>query len=296
MLALLHALGDPVGRTDFQKLLFLYSQEQSVSAPTDTVWHEFIPYRFGAFSFTCDADLCRLRRHGLLHESERWHLTEKGRRIGAAYQNRTVHKFACRYKGKRGNRLIKETYRRFPYYATRSEKTEDLLKNEPAALQRIRRAKPYAAGPSLLTIGYESRTLEGYLNLLLRSNVTILCDVRHNPISRKYGFSKSMLVQTCSKLDLRYEHFPELGIESQDRRGLETQKEFRSLFRTYTKRILESQGSALAEIQAWLCAGETVALTCYELDPSQCHRHCIATALESIPKKPKEQIYTVSHL
>ncbi|WP_348602891.1 DUF488 family protein [Bartonella tribocorum] len=42
------------------------------------------------------------------------------------------------------------------------------------------------------TIGYEGKSLENYLNCLLENNIKILCDVRKNPISRKYGFSKRL--------------------------------------------------------------------------------------------------------
>lgn len=40
------------------------------------------------------------------------------------------------------------------------------------------------------------------------------------------------------------------------------------------------QGGALEKILAWLRSGESVALTCYEREAGQCHRHCIAATLE----------------
>ena len=40
-----------VGNLDFQKLLFLYCQEPDSGSP-----YEFVPYKFGAFSFTSYAD------------------------------------------------------------------------------------------------------------------------------------------------------------------------------------------------------------------------------------------------
>ena len=43
----------------------------------------------------------------------------------------------------------------------------------------------------LFTVGYEGRTLDAYLDLLIRNNVKILCDVRKNPFSMKYGFSRN---------------------------------------------------------------------------------------------------------
>ena len=51
LLALLDALGGEVAVLDFQKLLFLYTREFE-TVPS----FEFVPYRFGCFSFTSYAD------------------------------------------------------------------------------------------------------------------------------------------------------------------------------------------------------------------------------------------------
>ena len=65
LLELLDALNEPVGSTDFQKLLFLYTRE---GEPTPS--YEFVPYRFGCFSFTSYADKRRLVEQELI-ENER---------------------------------------------------------------------------------------------------------------------------------------------------------------------------------------------------------------------------------
>lgn len=187
--------------------------------------------------------------------------------------------FAHRYRGLRGNALIAETYRRYPYYAVRSEIAKRVLRNDRPALDRIESARPEGTPSRLLTIGYEGRTLESYLNTLLLEGVTLLCDVRRNAISRKYGFSKNTLARACAGVGIRYEHLPELGIESRLRQGLETAADFKALFRTYEQRILPVRVAALEKIRAWLRFGESVALTCYEREAGQCHRHCIAAAL-----------------
>jgi uncharacterized protein (DUF488 family) len=135
----------------------------------------------------------------------------------------------------------------------------------------------------LLTIGYEGKSLENYLNLLLRASVTVLCDVRRNPLSRKYGFAKSTLRQACDGVGIRYEHLPELGIDSAERRELNTQADYDALFAVYERESLPHQAAALAKIRGWIKAdGERVALTCYEAEPCQCHRHCVAEALERL--------------
>jgi hypothetical protein len=276
MLALLHAVGGHAGNLDFQKLLFLYCQESGVTPP-----YEFVPYKFGAFSFTSYADRRKLIERGLLADDEQhWALTDAGRKALGRAETERLTSFTRTLHGTRGDALVAETYRRFPYYATRSEIAERVLHGDGAALARIEAARPAVKAAAVSTIGYEGRTLESYLNELLRSGVTLLCDVRRNPISRKYGFSKSTLEKGCEGVGIRYEHVPELGIASDQRQGLETQADYDALFAEYERDSLPLQGAALAKIRAWIRAGERVALTCYERMPSQCHRHCVAEALE----------------
>ena len=297
LLALLEALGGNVGNLDFQKLLFLYCQELFPTGQANL--YEFVPYRYGAFSFTCYADRRRLIDYGLLVDDDnRWVLTEQGKRIAGESQDGFMRKFAHRYHGLRGDPLIAETYRRYPYYAIRSDTAERMLEDDGVALRRIRDARPRRAPARLSTIGYEGRTLEGYLNKLLRSSVTLLCDVRRNAFSRKYGFSKTTLAGACDGVGIRYEHLPELGVESRFRQGLETQADFDALFKMYERRILPRRDDALAKIRAWLQSGESVALTCYEREAGQCHRHCVAAELErmlyreglSDPPVPSRQV------
>jgi uncharacterized protein (DUF488 family) len=115
--------------------------------------------------------------------------------------------------------------------------------------------------------------------------VTLLCDVRRNPLSRKYGFSKSTLSKACEGVGIRYEHLPELGIDSEERRNLNTQADYDALFAEYERKSLPRQTQALATIREWVQGGERVALTCFERLPHQCHRHCVAKALAQLTGK-----------
>ena len=272
-LALLDALGGSVPRLDFQKLLFLYCQELDGSAP-----YEFVPYRYGAFSFTSYADRRRLIAHGLLADAPDWRLTSEGR--GIAHRERDMHVSTfARCNRLRGDALVAASYRRFPYYAIRSEMATHLLRDDQATSRRVDAARPRTIPGSLFTIGYQRRTLDGYLNVLIRRGVTLLCDVRRNPISRKYGFSKSTLSSSCLGVGIRYEHLPDLGISSSHRRRLRTQSDYDGLFAAYRRQSLPAQGAELARIARWLRSGESVALTCFERLPEQCHRYCVADAL-----------------
>lgn len=276
LLTMLDALHAPVSNLDFQKLLFLYTKECE-KGPS----YEFVPYKFGGFSFTSYADKRRMMEAGLLVQNDQqWELTETGRKEARkdAVQPLVVAGFCRRNKSLRGNALIAEQYRKFPYYATRSEILTSVL-TDAESRKRVAEARPPKAKSGLATIGYEGRSLEAYLNLLLKNSVTVLCDVRRNPLSRKYGFSKSTLSKACEGVGIRYEHLPELGIDSEERRDLKTQADYDTLFATYERKSLPQQKAALTKIRSWVEAGERVALTCYELLPEQCHRHCVAEAL-----------------
>lgn len=275
LLQLLDALGGTAGKLDFQKLLFLYCQEQPSSAPYD-----FVPYKYGAFSFTSYADCRKLVAHGLIADDEGWRITDAGRKIIGRTQDMQLAAFARSHR-LRGDDLVADTYRRFPFFATRSEIAERVLKGDDAALARIEAVRAARSKAALHTIGYEGHSVESYLNELLKSGITILCDVRRNPISRKYGFSKNTLARTCENVGIRYEHLPELGIASEQRQGLDTQADYDALFADYERTWLPKQGAAIEKIRAWVGEKERVALTCYERQPNQCHRHCVAEALES---------------
>ena len=291
LLWLLDAIGGDVSNTDFQKLLFLYCKEHSVHTATEghRGLYDFVPYRYGAFSFTCYADRRRLAEWGLIaDDDQKWDLTEDGSNVARQLENSSIRAFANRYRSLRGDALVADTYRRFPYYAIHSEIAGQVLQHDWATLDRIESARPETKPSRFFTIGYEGRTLESYLNLLIREGATLLCDVRRNAISRKYGFSKTTLDRACSGVGIRYEHLPELGIESRRRRGLKTEAEFKNLFESYRQAILPFQGDALEKIRAWLRSGESVALTCFELEAGLCHRHCVADALEEITNQVQQ--------
>lgn len=131
----------------------------------------------------------------------------------------------------------------------------------------------------IFTVGYRGHTQMSFLDCLKAHEITLLCDVRRNPISRKKGFSKNTLALGCKSVGIRYEHLPELGIASEKRKHLATQEDYDALFDDYKRTWLPKQGVALSKIQAWLDSGEYVALTCFEHLPNQCHRHCVAEAL-----------------
>ncbi len=133
LLQLLSAFGGSVGMLDFQKLLFLFCQEAASGTPYD-----FVPYKFGAFSFTSYADRRKLIERGFLEDDEhRWTLTGEGRRAIGPTMDMPMSAFAQRYTKLRGDALVAHTYRRYPFFATRSEIAERVLQGDQEALANI---------------------------------------------------------------------------------------------------------------------------------------------------------------
>lgn len=289
LLSLLHALGGNIGGVDFQKLLFLFCQETK-SVPG----YDFVPYKFGPFSFTSYADKRKLIANSLLEpEDQAWRITRKGRILAASYDQHhgVIHEFCQRYTPFRNTQLIVMTYDKYPYYASRSTILEKLPLSRDT-LNRIQSSVSLQQGLTLSTIGYEGKSIEQYINLLLQNKISILCDVRRNPISRKYGFSKTALQKRCEDFEIQYAHFPDLGIASDVRKSLHDQADYDGLFHSYVCNWPPEKVFALSSIKSWIVRGECVALTCFEQQASRCHRHCVTDELE----KRYGQFFHAKHL
>ena len=68
-------------------------------------------------------------------------------------------RFAKQYKSLRSNALVANVYQRYPYFATRSEVVDKFLPKQEDH-DRVEAARPAKQTPSLVTVGYESKTLE----------------------------------------------------------------------------------------------------------------------------------------
>lgn len=278
LLTLLRSLGAPVARSDLQQLLFLYCRDCQTRGADPP--YEFVPERTGAHSFTMDADTRKLLERGVLStHQDSWEISPSALRIATQLKDRHVASFVHRHRHLRGEALAALTYRKSPYHATRSELAAKLLREDQDSRSRIAAERAHQRCVPLATIGYERRSYEGFFNELLHADISLLCDVRRNPVSRRWGFSKRMLSAGCGRLGIRYEHLPELGIASSRRANLNTQSAYERLFAEYQESTLVREEGALSTIRGWIDAGERVALTCYERLPGQCHRKQVATAV-----------------
>jgi uncharacterized protein (DUF488 family) len=178
----------------------------------------------------------------------------------------------------RGQTLIREIYRKYPYYAINSEIKEQLLNKKELALVDLAGVISGSDQKSIYTIGYEGLHIEDYINKLIRNGIKLVCDVRHNPLSRKYGFSKRSLSTLLPKFGIEYLHIPEIGIESQKRKGLKNSRDYKMLFDDYQTSLLGRQ-IGLTRIIKEFKTHNRIALTCFEREAQSCHRHCISDFL-----------------
>lgn len=271
LLTLLESLGGNVPAVDFQKYLFLCCMESG------TPYYEFVPYKYGCFSFQSYYDKRVLTKYGLLAEEEkRWVLKGQGDYLEnlAVNEREKVEKTVDSYRSLKGNDLLRYVYNRYPYYAINSVVAEGVLTEREYKTVKDRISTE--TGTAFFTIGYEGNSLEHYLNRLIRNNVKMVCDVRRNPLSMKYGFSKNQLKDALTKLSIGYVHFPELGIESGKRKDLRTDDDYAELFTEYENNLMPQRADKIVEILGLLKQQGRIALTCFEADPRKCHRSIVA--------------------
>ena len=275
LIGLLSAFGGHLLSTDFQKYLFLFTREFQ-QEPS----FEFVPYRFGGFSFQSYADKRRLVEIGALVDTDDWQLKE-GFATEGLFDGVAFDRCYAKYSHLKGTKLLQEVYRRYPYYAINSERAAKIMSAQEVSA--ITAARPAAATACFFTIGYEGSSLEGYLNRLIKYSVKTLVDVRRNPLSRKYGFSKKTLSDTVKKLGIGYVHIPELGIASNRRQELNTQADYDRLFNSYEKQELKQNGKALQDLFDIFLKDKRVAITCFEAQVCMCHRGRVAKAMSALP-------------
>jgi hypothetical protein len=274
LLSFVRELNESLTAIEFQKLLFLYLTRNNLS------YYDFVPYLYGGCSIQAVKDINTLQIMGWLDNSN-----GKIRYIGDDLDSTSLPlaEFELSIPDQlprvRGNRLVKLVYEQYPYYAINSKLALSIM--DEAGIARIKAEKDRLrqTGQILFTIGYEGLSVERYLNILIRNDVRILCDVRKNPLSRKFGFSKCNLQKYLPNIGIEYVHLPELGIASEKRSNLSSDDDYRNLFKKY-KASLPKCRDYLERIYQLLQTKNRIAITCFEHEPLHCHRHVIRDYLK----------------
>jgi len=282
LLALLEKFNGNLNPTDFQKYLFLFSIKQAKRS------FDFVPYKFGCFSFQSYADKRTLTKYGYLEATDNWVLKDRKDFSMATLKHEDVallNSIHSSFKDKKGDELIRHVYKNYPYYAINSIIINRILDTDECKIINDIKTNYEDRSKKLFTIGYEGVSLEEYINKLIQNNVKILCDVRKNPISMKWGFSKSQLKTAVENVGITYIHIPELGINSELRTKLISLDDYNALFKRYDEEILPNKTIFLTEIMNLIKQHKRIALTCFEANPTMCHRSRIVLALSRLLKQ-----------
>ena len=124
ILSLFQLCNGNVEKTKLQKLLFLYSQRKLESE------YDFIPYKYGCYSYSANADLVTMVKKEYLTESEKGYtkIDPKNYLTSLKPKDRELLTETINSYGSMGSeKLIRHTYINFPYYAINSTIAQRIL-------------------------------------------------------------------------------------------------------------------------------------------------------------------------
>jgi uncharacterized protein (DUF488 family) len=264
------------------KLFFLLRQETGV-AKRVAGFYDFVPYRFGPYSFALHNDLAALKRNGYVEpygdnwalgrfvDRDRDWMSELDEDVASAIR------YVLSTRGElKSDDLLRHVYQTYPWFASKSELKDLVPKDVPPTAQ---------AAPAVYTAGYQQKTIDAFLAGLLRQGIAAIIDVRSNPVSRNYGYAGRTLAGLAEKIGIRYHHFPHLGIPSDERKDLNSVKQYEELFDGYRKKVLPREPAAIEEV-AGLMAKMPSTLLCYEADANLCHRSHLAHSVSEVSGLP----------
>ena len=266
--------------THLMKWLFLMRMESP--AVRASAFYDFLPYRYGPYSFQAAREIDGLvagrfmEKGGIDVPPSRYEAVQAETRDLRLPLRRAVSEVLERYGGLSRQKLIDTVYGMYPWFASRSEL------REPAD-------SPSAPSAVVYTVGYEGRSIDAFLDHLLRSGIERLVDVRKNAYSRKYGFTGSTLSRLCGHVGIEYVHVPALGVPRELRLDLSTPGALEKLFAYYDGTVLPSQSVSLDRVARLISEGPS-ALLCFEADPAHCHRGRIAARLGTDTHMPVQHL------
>jgi len=275
ILALLSQAGRPFSPTVFVKLIFLLRHETMLNK--DTTFYDFVPYKYGPFSFALYRELATLRRNGYVTPDEEGvalseqNITisqEKAAELPAAVRG-AVGEILSRYGRKSQAALLDDVYCRYPWYATRSERADLRPKSSTCSEPPAR---------AVYTAGYEGKSIDLFFCCLLKQGIQLIIDVRATPLSRRYGFSKRGLSDIGKRLGIDYRHTPALGIPGKYRSGLTDYDSYQRLLDRYERKMLPKLENEICAVSDLMQQTPAV-LLCLEKDARCCHRSRLAVAI-----------------
>ncbi len=258
------------------KVMFLLTKQKPPRFST----YGYYAYKYGPFSSEIYSDMRLLIKQDLLQEKldpetncKLTTVSKTGKQKIKLFSSEKTFINDILKKYSDTTSLVDYIYETFPEYTINSER-----KHIPI---------PYSLDdtPGFFLIGYEMRNIDGFLQELIKRNIDTLVDVRFTPHSMKYMFNKTRLANSLEKVKIQYMHIPQLGIEGEKRKNLDTKADFEALFMEYRKKIPTKKENLDKLIK--IGQNKRIALMCYERDYYSCHRREIGRYLKKQNQKVK---------
>lgn len=141
----------------------------------------------------------------------------------------------------------------------------------------------------LFSVGYQGRSLDELIAVLVDAGVERLVDVRELPLSRRRGLSKTALGEALCEACIEYVHVKALGNPKPNRERYRA-GDIEGGAAVYRKHLNNGARSALVELADSLGDGPAC-LLCFERDHTECHRDVILEELREL-----RPALAVSHL
>ena len=130
----------------------------------------------------------------------------------------------------------------------------------------------------IFTIGYEGTTMDEFLAALKAAGVERLIDVRALPLSRRPGFSKSLLRAALEEAGIEYVHLKALGTPAEGRSAARAGRHA-DLERIYAGQLELPEAIVQGAQMIELAKEKPSALLCFEREPAHCHRTLLLDAV-----------------
>ncbi len=139
---------------------------------------------------------------------------------------------------------------------------------------------PKKSTKEFFTIGYEGKDINSFIEILKKNKVKILIDIREIPISRKKGFSKTLLDYYVGKFGIKYVHIKELGTPKKIRYKFYQNHDFNYLAREYKKYIMDKE-RYIRQLLVYIEQKKSC-IMCFEKDVNRCHRKLISEEIRKV--------------
>ena len=141
-----------------------------------------------------------------------------------------------------------------------------------------RRGTPHVRPMRIFTIGYEKATQTEVIDTLAGAGVERLIDIRAVPLSRRPGFSKTILARGLAERGVEYIHLKALGTPPEGREAARNGRHD-VLARVYAGQLALPEAVAQSAMLLDLAAEKPSALLCFEREPAACHRSLLLSAI-----------------